>query len=357
MATAERLVDVVANIPTGVEPAIAESSQIMTFLRRHENAPVLEEFRRLNRISDAKAAWAIARQWLVIATSIALAIRLGHVWGYALAILVISTRQHALGILMHDATHYRLFKSKWANDFLGDVLCAFPINMSVSRYRHDHLLHHKHNMTERDPYWQEWKADSHWHWPKQRWEGLVLFARDIFMLNMSRVGKTVSKWSPWSNHLGKALAPVPLTRAERVRLYAFWITLIVLTTVVHGWAILLLLWALPLSTLVVLYGRIRSVAEHLNLAETTEFDRTRHVTGNLVERLTVAPLNINVHLAHHLFPTVPQYNLPRLHEILMTYPPYAEGGAHYDSYLLGGKRVYGEMFLPPVQRTLAQNDS
>jgi fatty acid desaturase len=266
------------------------------------------------------------------------------VWVYALAIVVIATRQHALGVLMHEATHFRLFSSRWTNDVLGDVLCAFPINMTVARYRHDHLLHHKFNMTEKDPYWREWRSDSHWHWPKAMKEGLRLFVGDLFMLNMKSIGRTVAKWSPWQNHWSHEASPVPLTLAERLRLYTFWIAVLATVTLVRGWGPFLLLWVLPLSTLLVLFSRVRSVAEHLNLPETTEFERSRHVRATLLERFTIAPLNVHVHLAHHLFPAVPQYNLPRLHELLLHYPPYARGGAQYDSYLFGGRRVFREMW-------------
>lgn len=33
-------------------------------------------------------------------------------WLYPPAIFIIAARQHALGIIMHDATHYRLFTSR-----------------------------------------------------------------------------------------------------------------------------------------------------------------------------------------------------------------------------------------------------
>ena len=104
-----------------------------------------------------------------------------------------------------------------------------------------------------------------------------------------------------------------------------------------------ILWVLPMSTLTVLFVRIRSVTEHLHLPRETEFNRTRHVQAYLLEKLTISPLNINVHIAHHLFPAVPQYNLPALHNLLLKCPPYRDGGAIFDSYFLGGKRVYDDL--------------
>src|SRR5258708_3983860 len=143
-------VSVPEEVAKTAEAGAQEAGNIVAFLRHPENAARFEAFRRLNRISNTRAAWSIVRQWLGLAASIAMAIRVGHAWSYAIAILVISTRQHALGVIMHEATHYRLFTSRWANEVLGDLLCAFPVNMSVSRYRHDHLLHHKYNMSQLD---------------------------------------------------------------------------------------------------------------------------------------------------------------------------------------------------------------
>jgi hypothetical protein len=59
------------------------------------------------------------------------------------------------------------------------------------------------------------QADSHWHWPKRRAEGLGLFVKDLLMLNIGRVRKTVSKWSLWSNH---SRAPIGYGSVEIRRL-------------------------------------------------------------------------------------------------------------------------------------------
>ena len=45
----------------------------------------------------------------------------------------------------------------------------------------------------------------------------------------------------------------------------------------------------------------------------------------MLERIFVAPKNVNYHIEHHFFPSVPFYRLPELHAILMSKPGYREG--------------------------------
>jgi fatty acid desaturase len=329
------------------EVGVVEKQEILAFLKRRGNEALMASFLKLNRVSNTKAAWSITRQWFSIITAIAFAKFLGTWWSYAVAIIVISTRQHALGIIMHEATHWRLFSNKWSNDFFGNTLCAFPLNMVVSRYRSEHLPHHRYNMTDEDPYKREWTEDPHWHWPKTKGQVFWLFFKDLLNLNMGHLGPTLFRWSPWANHFSTKSAPQILTRTERLSLYGFIFTVGTTVVLTNTAVDLLLLWMLPMSTLTVIYVRARSSVEHINLPCTHEFNSTRHVDANLLEKLTIAPLNINIHIAHHLFPGVPQYNLPAFHQLLLHYPKYKQESRIYDSYFGSGKRAFDEMFVNP----------
>ncbi len=64
---------------------------------------------------------------------------------------VLAGRQLALAILMHDASHNSLFKTKWMNDYLVDWLCARPIWNDVHKYRAHHTRHHAKTSTPEDP--------------------------------------------------------------------------------------------------------------------------------------------------------------------------------------------------------------
>jgi fatty acid desaturase len=63
--------------------------------------------------------------------------------------------------------------------------------------------------------------------------------------------------------------------------------------------------------------RIRSIAEHAMIPDPTdEMKNTRTTTARWWERLLIAPNCVNFHLEHHLLPTVPHYNLRRMHRML-----------------------------------------
>src|SRR5439155_17371415 len=76
----------------------------------------------------------------------------------------------------------------------------------------------------------------------------------------------------------------------------------------------LVLWVLPLVTVVQAILRLRAIAEH---GATTDFSspltaaRTNLAPAWL--RWLIFPHNVNYHVEHHLYASVPQYNLPRLH--------------------------------------------
>lgn len=284
------------------------------------DAAVTEAVRRLSVVDDKRFLLDLLLQWAVIAGAAAIAIWSGQWWMYGLAMLVIATRQHALGVIMHDGTHYRLLRNRAANDAISDLFCALPVGMLTSRYKHEHMLHHRYLNTDRDPYWVDFKNDDMWHWPKSPMSAISVFVRDLLMINGPRWGAVMFRWSPWINHFRsdpEKDGPPVLTPAERARVYGFHLVVVALFVVPpFGWK-LALLWLLPLLTVVPVMIRLRTICEHLVLPNRSELDASRHTDASWWERLTIAPKNINLHLDHHLFPSVPYYNLPELHETLL----------------------------------------
>ena len=71
---------------------------------------------------------------------------------YLLAVVVVGTRMVALGGLMHEAAHYRVFRSRLLNDVIGELM-AFPTTASMAGYRNTHFAHHRELNSEKDPDW------------------------------------------------------------------------------------------------------------------------------------------------------------------------------------------------------------
>ena len=60
------------------------------------------------------------------------------------------------------------------------------------------------------------------------------------------------------------------------------------------------------------------MAEHSMVESTLDpHANTRTTYANVIERLFVAPHYVNYHAEHHLMMTVPPYNLPKMHNILL----------------------------------------
>src|SRR5438445_11912 len=56
------------------------------------------------------------------------------------------------------------------------------------------------------------------------------------------------------------------------------------------------------------------------------------------EKFLLAPHNVHYHVDHHLYPSVPYYNLPRLHAQLLAQPEYMARAHITDGYCTGLRR-------------------
>jgi len=94
---------------------------------------------------------------------------------------------------------------------------------------------------------------------------------------------------------------------------------------IGGWQALaqyLVLWVLPLVTVLQPILRLRAIAEHgavTDLSSPLTAARSNRTTGSAANRLgrvLLFPHHVNYHLEHHLYPAVPHYHLPALHRLL-----------------------------------------
>lgn len=300
-----------------------------------EDKPLVEDVRKLSRVNNVRAALIIAQQWATIAAVVAAAVYFDRWWLYIPAAAIIAAKQQALGIIMHDATHYRLFTARWANEYISNFLCAFPLGMSTQGYRGEHLEHHLATNTPEDPYYRMFQSNTMWQWPKTRWQAFRQLLGDVSGWHSLSSMKVLRRWMPINQFLLHRNDP---KLARRVKIdvlcsITFWAAMVTLFSYFGVWKYFLLLWVVPNATFYVLYMRIRWIAEHPYDQQADLSDSTRHVRGTWLERYTIAPLNINYHIAHHLFPAVPLYNLPRVHARLMENDVYREHGELFHDYL------------------------
>ena len=312
-----------------------------------EDRLVIEDIRELSRVDNCKSACVIAQQWLVIAAAIAASVFIDRWYLYLAAIVVIAAKQHALAVIVHDATHYRVFKSRFVNEYVGNLFCAFPIFISIQGYRGEHQLHHLWTNTREDPCLYMFDKDKAWQWPKTSGQALWQILTDVTGLNILRNLKLIRRWAPIGQWLMHNRNPQLNRRVTTDALYylAFWAIILSILTLLGALKMFLLLWMLPAFTFYVLFSRLRWISEHPYGSLTEIGFKIRHVESPSLERFFIAPLNVNYHIAHHLFPAVPLYNLPYAHHRLLQYSAYREEADRYHSYLGATDSIRAELIV------------
>ena len=283
------------------------------------NVPVKltrEELTSLSAVNPWIASYHIGLEWALIAAMIFLCQRYWHPMLYVFAVAFIGSRQHALLVLMHDGVHFRLLRNRRLNDWVSEVVLAWPHLVTARQYRKNHFGHHRYLNTSQDPDLIRRKGDPAWVFPQATAELARTLFRDATGLNAPAMLKLAAA-------VAKADSLPAWFNAAR---YGFYATALAVIIYAGGFKDFLLFWIVPMFTWLVLIMRLRSIAEHHAIdGPQSEYGLTRTTQATLLERVFVAPKNVNYHIEHHFFPSVPFYRLPELHQILMSKPGYSEG--------------------------------
>jgi fatty acid desaturase len=309
------------------------------------------ELEPLTRLSRWRSLAAIAQTFALIAGAIALAWASWPSAWIVLSIVVIGIAQHGLFILAHEAAHYRLFANRTANDAVGRFVGVIG-GVSMCTYRVTHRLHHNNLYTEEDP-----DTAIHGGYPRGRRYLLDKLLRDIVGLNAWKTFAYFFGAPAINDETRRAIRPLDDTspelraaaRRDRWWVVGFHLAAPVLAFAAGGGTTLLLyllLWLLPLVTVLQPLLRLRAILEHGavdDLSSPLTAARTNRTWGSALNRVTGAllfPHRVNYHLEHHLYPAVPHYHLPRLHRLLLEKD--ALGGAEVRDIAGTWARVYGE---------------
>src|ERR1043165_4953715 len=93
------------------------------------------EIATLKQRSDWQGVRALVQSWAIIAACLALAAWQPHPLVIVAAIVLIGGQQLALAVSMHEAAHHLMFKTRWANDWAGRWLAAYPVIQDIDRKR------------------------------------------------------------------------------------------------------------------------------------------------------------------------------------------------------------------------------
>lgn len=281
-----------------------------------------DEIRAFTRPSDLGGALAVGSTWTVIALTAVVLARWPHPLTFVTAVVILGGRQLALAVMMHEAAHGTLFRTRWLNDVVTDLVCARPVWSDVARYRKHHLGHHAHTGTERDPDLALAPLE-----PTSRGSLARKVLRDLtgiaglrrvaalLLIDSELLAYNVGGGVRWQRRsVPSHFAALIVNTWKTVLANALVLGALHLAGV--GW--IYLAWVVAYLTTFGLFLRIRMLAEHACLERGSDpLRNTRTTRASLLARATVAPLHVNYHLEHHLLPTTPWFRLPALHRALV----------------------------------------
>lgn len=211
--------------------------------------------------------------------------------GYGLSVASLM----GLSIALHEASHRLLFRKRLLNELVG-FLCGLPVLIALSAFRVNHRLHHARRGSGAAP--TEETLDF------ALFRNLPIYCLGILIKSFGFVTAL------------PLIALVEAPRRVRWRMFGEYALIIGAVTLAVRTAppqALWHIWGLPL-VITALLSQVRAVAEHGLTEKGNVFTASRTVrSGPVLEFLMC---NINYHLEHHLFPTIPWYNLPRAHLVL-----------------------------------------
>lgn len=228
---------------------------------------------------------------------------------FLLIAVAIARQQRALENLVHSASHFEFSrKNKKLNDFLGNVLAAFPVANIVEDYRKGHFLHHRAYNSELDPC-------------KKRYQALGIKLHDE--TSASSLFLDICQAYP---HYALGFYRAVGSDIRALSYFAFWhilfaiLPLLAVTDLpgaLSAWAVV---WLVPMIFILPMLRIIGELNEHIYVDGAAEFSSTINNVG-WVHELIFHPWQDGYHLVHHLFPGVPNLKLAELHDLLLENDP------------------------------------
>jgi fatty acid desaturase len=279
------------------------------------DAYIQQEIRDLSRLDNWHGCLALLEDYFFIILSIVLTCQVSFYF-YPLAVMIIGARQRALATLLHEAAHGVLAKNKRLNFALGFFFSGCLIFQTFTAYKNSHVhLHHGHfGDASLDPDYQFHIQEGLYNVTKPREFVIHIILTFLFW-----------KVPSYLYSLIKCRLLKGPSRLESVVLLLYLLTIVLLPIVLNFCKIFILFWIIPYLTTFQIIGWFIELSEHYPLMEIKSINvyMSRNRKSHWLESFFTSIHNENYHLAHHLNPSTPFWNLPKAHKIRLRDPIYA----------------------------------
>jgi fatty acid desaturase len=254
--------------------------------------------------------------WVLIAMTLAAVAYYPAYWAVGLAMVLIGVNQYGLYIIGHDGLHRRLFPDVRTNDLWNDMMVIGSFGAITRLNRHNHMTHHRVTCLPGDP-------DRHKYTHDGKDPVLPFLA---FLSGLSNLWPSVrnvfwpSSPSPVPSQATEAPGNHDSYSLRDIAILAGWqLGLFGALTMAVGWWAYPTLWLAPFYLFAYRGDLTRVFCEHSMLTTDAAADGSMRLisyTSSWLERQFFAPHNMNHHIVHHLWPSIPYYNLPRADGII-----------------------------------------
>jgi fatty acid desaturase len=228
--------------------------------------------------------------------------------------------------------HRRLFEGKARNDFINDLFIMAPIGAITRLNNLNHLNHHADLATDKDP-----DRYKHACFNKAEAGEFLLYLTGIGIVGQ-RINGVFLKRKARSVAEPQERETKDYTARDLLMVVSWQLALLFGLSFVVAWWAYPVLWVLPVYLGAYVADNIRSFAEHSHPEADSAADKHRLLTyvSNPLERAILAPMNMNYHATHHLYPSIPYYHLPEADREIRAKPEAAalEWRQSYVGYLI-----------------------
>lgn len=303
-------------IPSGHMSQIPPAAQYLS----------LDERKMLMRHNNGIALFELAIHWLTILGTFYIIYIYPSIFVIIPCLFILAGKQLGCAVLMHDSSHHSVFSNKKLNDFVGTWIGYLLFNKMQS-YRPYHKLHHVTTGTIEDPDLLLTRG-----YPTSRMSMIRKFSRDLFGITGFKSSIALLMMSLGYIKYTQAGVIEKTKKEDRKINWMGLIGPVISNSILFALLAVLfdpriyLFWLLAYFTTFQFCVRVRAMAEHSMVEDTTDpMKNTRTTKANFIERMLFAPYHVNYHLEHHMLMTVPSYNLPKMHQLLVDRGYYEHG--------------------------------
>ena len=274
-----------------------------------------------------KSDWAGFKHMIIFFGSLFLVGYLAYIfwgtWWSLLFFLIYGNIYACSDSLWHETNHKTAFKSKFWNNFFYQI-ASFMDNFEPVRWRWSHFKHHGHTAFD-DPHDFEIAIRK----PTDIFlffSYLIPFGT-VFIFHKSLQFETIKHALGITTDVMKQCIPErersKCRNSSRIHV-SIWLITILISIIYQSWfpVLYLVLPGFYGKTLIASFG----LTQHTGLQENIKDHRYSTRTVYLNPIFSFLYWHMEYHIEHHMFPTVPSYNLPKLHALIKNQMPPARKG-------------------------------